>query len=428
MSRLRAGTKLEMVLMIFVIAVIVRQFFLGNYENMFLGILTLVLFMVPKIIEKRLNVSIPNGLKNVILIFIFSAEILGEINEFYVKIPIWDTILHTTNGFLMAAIGFALIDIFNRSERFSVKMSPYFVAFTAFCFSMTVGVLWEFFEFSMDWFFNMDMQKDWIITRINSVKLHPEGKNIPVHIDIKSVVINGENWNLGGYLDIGLIDTMKDLIVNFIGAVVFSVVGIFYLKYRKEGGIAESLIPVVEINEKASVTIETDRLMLREMTMDDFDGINDFLSDSDVMKYYKETFNESKVKEWILNNIERYGTFGFGLWVVVLKETGEIIGDCGITMQNINGQIKPEIGYHIRADKQKQGFGSEAAKRVRDWAFDNTSFNTLYSYMSEDNVASYSTAKVIGMHKVDEFKDENNVLSKVYAMTREEWGKINNLL
>lgn len=162
-------TKVELALMVLVAISIVRQFFLGNYHNMFLGILTLLLFMVPKLIEKKLRVEIPIGLETVILVFIFCAEILGEINAFYVRIPIWDTILHTTNGFLMAAIGFALIDIFNRSERFSIKMSPFFVAFVAFCFSMTVGVLWEFFEFGMDWFFQTDMQKDWILPAISSV-------------------------------------------------------------------------------------------------------------------------------------------------------------------------------------------------------------------------------------------------------------------
>lgn len=217
---------------------------------MFLGILTLILFMVPQFLDKKLSVTIPVGLETVILIFIFSAEILGEINAFYVKIPIWDTILHTTNGFLMAAIGFALIDLFNRSEKFSIKMSPYFVAFFAFCFSMTVGVLWEFFEFSMDQFFGLDMQKDWIVTAINSVKLNPTGANVPIHVDVQSVVINGEQWNLGGYLDIGLIDTMKDLIVNFIGAVVFSIIGILYLKNRGRGKLAASLIPQVRNEDK----------------------------------------------------------------------------------------------------------------------------------------------------------------------------------
>ena len=243
-------TKIQMVLTLIVVFSVIRQFFLGNYHNMFLGILTLILFMVPQFLDKKLSVTIQVGLETVILIFIFSAEILGEINAFYVKIPIWDSILHTTNGFLMAAIGFALIDLFNRSEKFSIKMSPYFVAFFAFCFSMTVGVLWEFFEFSMDQFFGLDMQKDWIVTAINSVKLNPTGANVPIHVDVQSVVINGEQWNLGGYLDIGLIDTMKDLIVNFIGAVVFSVIGILYLKNRERGKLAASLIPQVRNEDK----------------------------------------------------------------------------------------------------------------------------------------------------------------------------------
>ena len=232
MKARKKRTKIQMVLTLIVVFSVIRQFFLGNYHNMFLGILTLILFMVPQFLDKKLSVTIPVGLETVILIFIFSAEILGEINAFYVKIPIWDSILHTTNGFLMAAIGFALIDLFNRSKKFSIKMSPYFVAFFAFCFSMTVGVLWEFFEFSMDQFFGLDMQKDWIVTAINSV------------------VINGEQWNLGGYLDIGLIDTMKDLIVNFIGAVVFSVIGILYLKNRERGKLAASLIPQVRNKDK----------------------------------------------------------------------------------------------------------------------------------------------------------------------------------
>lgn len=238
-------TKIEIVLYISVILTIVRQFFLGSYANMFLGILTLLLFSLPKVIEKRLGVNIPTGLETVILIFIYSAEILGEINAFYVRIPIWDTILHTTNGFLMAAIGFALIDIFNRSEKFSIRMSPFFVAFVAFCFSMTVGVVWEFFEFGMDWFFRLDMQKDWILPTISSVKLNPDGANVPIRVAVESLVVNGEEWNLGGYLDIGLVDTMKDLLVNFVGAIIFSLVGIVYLQKRGKGTLAAALIPTV---------------------------------------------------------------------------------------------------------------------------------------------------------------------------------------
>ena len=245
-ENIKKRTTVELVLIALVILSVVRQFFLGSYHNMFLGILTLILFMIPELIEKKVGVVIPTGLKTIILIFIFAAEILGEINAFYIKIPIWDTMLHTTNGFLMAAIGFALIDLFNRSERFSLKMSPYFVAFTAFCFSMTVGVVWEFFEFGMDWFFHTDMQKDWILPAISSVKLDPAGANNPIRVTVESVVINGEAWDFGGYLDIGIVDTMKDLIVNFIGAVVFSIIGIIYLKQRGKGKLAAALIPQVK--------------------------------------------------------------------------------------------------------------------------------------------------------------------------------------
>ena len=246
---LKTRSKIEKVLYVLVILSIIRQFFLGNYQNMFLGILTLILFMVPEVIDKKLGVTIPIGLQTVIFILIFSAEILGEINAFYVKIPIWDTILHTTNGFLMAAIGFALIDIFNRSERFSIRMSPGFVAFVAFCFSMTTGVVWEFFEFGMDWFFHLDMQKDWIIPMVSSVKLNPDGANEPIRVVIESLVVNGKDWNLGGYLDVGLVDTMKDLMVNFVGAVVFSIIGVIYLRKRGQGKLASSLIPVVRQND-----------------------------------------------------------------------------------------------------------------------------------------------------------------------------------
>lgn len=246
----KTRSKIEILLLVLVFGTIIRQFFLGNYHYMLLGILTILLFGIPDFVEKKFRVTIPLGLKTVILLFIFAAEILGEVNAFYVKIPIWDTMLHTTNGFLMAAIGFALIDLFNRSERFTFRMSPFFVAFVAFCFSMTVGVIWEFFEFSMDSLFGLDMQKDWIVDTINSVKLNPDGLNEPVKVIVDSLVVNGEEWNIGGYLDIGLVDTMKDLIVNFVGAVVFSVIGIIYLKKRGKGKLASTLIPQVQGTEK----------------------------------------------------------------------------------------------------------------------------------------------------------------------------------
>ena len=213
-----------------VILVILDQINNRNYENIFLCILTLFLFFVPGFIEKRINIDIPDTLETIILLFIYAAEILGEIREYYILFPYWDTILHTLNGFLAAAIGLSLIDILNNHERFSISLSPVFASLVAFCFSMTIGVMWEFFEFSVDQFLGYDMQKDTYISVINSVLLNPSHSNVPVKLTVESVVVNGEA--LPSYIDIGLIDTMMDLFVNFIGAVVFSVFGYFYIKQR----------------------------------------------------------------------------------------------------------------------------------------------------------------------------------------------------
>ena len=229
---------------ILVIFMIILQFFNKNYENVFLCILTLLLLIVPSLIQINLKIELPTALEITILIFIFAAEILGEIQSYYIKVPSWDTALHTINGFLMAAIGFALVDILNQSKKVSMKLSPLFVAIVAFCFSMTIGVVWEFFEFSMDQMFHSDMQKDTVIHQIHSVMLDPTRSNVAVHIrGINDAVVKGESLGIGGYLDIGLIDTMKDLIVNFIGAVVFSVIGYFYIKNRGKGRFAKRFIP-----------------------------------------------------------------------------------------------------------------------------------------------------------------------------------------
>lgn len=231
-------------LRILVILMMILQIFNRNYENVFLCILTLILLIVPSFIQINLKIEIPTGLEISMLVFIFAAEILGEIQAYYIRFPFWDTVLHTINGFLMAAIGFALVDILNRSEKITFRLSPVYLAIVAFCFSMTIGVIWEFFEFSMDMFFGLDMQKDTIVHSIHSVMLDPAGGNVPTGIDnIQDVTVNGESLGLGGYLDIGLIDTMKDLLVNFVGAVVFSVIGYFYVKHRGKGRFAKRLIP-----------------------------------------------------------------------------------------------------------------------------------------------------------------------------------------
>ena len=170
--------------------------------------------------------------------------------------------------------------------------------------------------------------------------------------------------------------------------------------------------------------IETERLYLREMTEDDFYALYKVLADSDIMCHYPYSFDETRVRNWIKRNIERYRVFGFGLWAVCLKETGEMIGDCGLTMQLINGDIKPEIGYHIRADKQRNGFAKEAAIAVRDWTFDNTPFNVVYSYMKHTNEPSVKTAIAYGCRQTDEFSDDTNEVTKVFAITREEWSDL----
>ena len=169
------------------------------------------------------------------------------------------------------------------------------------------------------------------------------------------------------------------------------------------------------------MVIETERLLLREMNDDDFQALYKVLADSENMQHYPCAFDENRVRNWISRNIERYRVFGFGLWAVCLKATGEMIGDCGLTMQLIKGEIKPEIGYHIRTDKQRKGYAKEAAIAVRDWAFNNTPFNIIYSYMKYTNEASAKTAMSYGCKQVDEFSDKINGITKVFAILRNEW-------
>ena len=241
------------ILRVLVIVSLVLQILHKNYGNAFLCVLTLFLFTIPYFVEKKFKISLPNALEIIILLFIFSAEILGEIQNFYGIFKHWDTMLHTLNGFLCAAIGFSLIDILNRSDKVHMNLSPIFVSLVAFCFSMTVGVLWEFFEFSCDYLLKMDMQKDTIVKEISSVKLNEEGKNEPVilrNIDSTVIYSYDKNGNQivttieGGYLDLGIIDTMKDLIVNFASAITFSAIGWLYIKNKDEYKFAKKFIPV----------------------------------------------------------------------------------------------------------------------------------------------------------------------------------------
>lgn len=261
----KAVLSVYLVLRFLVIATMVAQIFNRNYENVYICVLTLILFTVPTIVEQRLHIDLPDTLEIIILFFIFAAEILGEIQEYYLLIPFWDTVLHTINGFLFAAIGFSIVNILNTDKRVSMSLSPFYMAVTAFCFSMTIGVLWEFFEWAMDSWFGVDMQKDTIITAFNTVNLDPGGHNVAYHVrDVADTILvykdgTQQAMGLGGYLDIGLLDTMMDLLVNFVGAVVFSIIGFFYVKTQGKGKIARMFIPeVMEKKQEAGENAPTE--------------------------------------------------------------------------------------------------------------------------------------------------------------------------
>lgn len=247
-ERIRLDRKtflLYTVLRTLVILTAVRCFLTQNYEGFALCLLSLILFLLPSFFEEKLKLEIPPLFEGIIYLFIYAAEILGEVNHYYTAIPGWDTMLHTLNGFLCAAIGFSLVDIMNRKSR-RLNLSPLYLALVAFCFSMTIGVIWEFVEFTLDQLFFLDMQKDFIVKTIGSVTLDPTHSQIPVRIShITKTIIDtadGKTYTInGGYLDIGIIDTMKDLIVNFIGAVAFSVIGYFSVKYRDRSSSVKNI-------------------------------------------------------------------------------------------------------------------------------------------------------------------------------------------
>ena len=246
----RSVTMVYILLRTSVVLVMLAQIFNRNFENVFLCVLTLLLFMMPSLMERKLDIALPNTLEIIILLFIYAAEIMGEIGAYYVNYPYWDTVLHTLNGFLCAAIGFSLLDILNRHNEARFHLSPLYLAIVAFCFSMTVGVIWEFFECTMDQLFFLDMQKDTVVSTIGSVMLDPTGGNTPVVLkDITDVIIVQADGTqtalgLGGYLDIGLLDTIEDLFVNFIGALTFSIIGYFYVCSRGKNKCAKRFSPV----------------------------------------------------------------------------------------------------------------------------------------------------------------------------------------
>lgn len=255
-SKGRVIRALYIFLSVLVIFTLIRSFVRREYFNVMVCLLTLALFMLPAIVEKNFKLRLPRFFEGIVLVFIFSAEILGEINSYYQRIPHWDTVLHTVNGFMFAAFGFALLDMINRDRNIKFKLSPFYLALVAFCFSMTVGVVWEFYEFGADMIFHTDMQKDTYIADIYTVSLDDAKTNTVIPVEkVCKVVLRGEDGGetvLPAYLDIGLIDTMKDLMVNFIGAFVFSIIGYFFVKEKGEGKFAKQFIPQLQEADKTA--------------------------------------------------------------------------------------------------------------------------------------------------------------------------------
>lgn len=234
------------VLRVLVIACMVAQSMNGNWENVLLCVLTLLLFTIPTIFSETLNITLPSTLETIVYIFIFAAEILGEVQSFYTHVIYWDSILHTINGFICAAIGFSLIDLLNTNDNIHVNLSPIFVSIVAICFSMTIGVIWEFFEYSVDKLLLKDMQKDTIVKTISSVALDEKKENNSIVVDnIEKTIIYTKDKEVvieGGYLDLGINDTMKDLFVNFLGAITYSLIGFLYIKNRDKYRFAEEFM------------------------------------------------------------------------------------------------------------------------------------------------------------------------------------------
>ena len=228
----------SMRLLVLIIAIL--QFLNHNYEQVFFCILTLLLMIIPSFIQVTFKINMPSTLEIILLLFIFSAEILGEMDHYYLKYEWWDTMLHTISGFISAGIGFSLVNLLNDDSRLEFDLSPLFLVLVAFCFSMTIGVIWEFFEFSLDQILLVDSQKDTIIHAIHSVDLLNNGMTGHIN-NITEVMINGQVLPFEGYLDIGLIDTMQDLIVNFIGAFIFSIFSYVSLKCEHKGNLVRKL-------------------------------------------------------------------------------------------------------------------------------------------------------------------------------------------
>lgn len=259
MKRNKGAFFVYVLLRTFVMGTMAFSIIRGNYEAAFMCLLVMFLLILPLIIERRFNIELPSVLEVIVMLFVFASLVLGELGNYYIKFSHWDTILHTVNGFLCAAVGFGLVDILNRNEKIKLKLSPIFLAVVAFCFSMTIGAVWELFEFACDVFMGFDMQNDMLVSSFSSSYLSGSTLNLETVENIQTVSVNGHVMTTGGYLDIGLYDTMMDLAVNLVGAFVFSVIGYFYVKFRGRTKFAHHFIPRLKKWKKEDVEEKTEQ-------------------------------------------------------------------------------------------------------------------------------------------------------------------------
>lgn len=159
---------------------------------------------------------------------------------------------------------------------------------------------------------------------------------------------------------------------------------------------------------------ESERLIFKELTEDDFLALRKIIPNGEE-EYARRWFN------WCLDSYQKYG---FGLWAVFYKSNNELIGNCGISMQPIDGQYRKEIGYHLRKDYHHMGLGKEAARAIRDYFFTHYEDDEIYSYMDDDNIASYKTAEANGMKYIKNFISKDGKNCRIYSITRKEWEKI----
>ncbi len=153
----------------------------------------------------------------------------------------------------------------------------------------------------------------------------------------------------------------------------------------------------------SDIILETERLLLRQMTQDDYSALCRILKDKDVMYAYEGPFNDQEVQSWLDRQLWRYAEYGFGLWAVVLKSTGTMIGQCGLTMQDYKDTQILEIGYLFRKDYWHKGYASEAANSCKEYAFREMDVQEVYSIIRDTNLASQKVAERNGMRRVDEF-------------------------